>query len=195
MKRNAFVLSFLLVIAGLHSQAQGFHLGVKAGANLFKVDGESFSQEFQFGYMGGVFTQIYVTRKWGLQPELNFNQTNYRTGANFSAVVPDGVNDVKGKLNWLTIPVLLSYRPIPILSLLAGPQYGILLNQDEHLINNAGDAFKKGDFALVGGAQLNLGPVMAGARYVVGLTNLNDVTNQSTWKNEGWQLYAGFRIF
>ncbi|HXB31856.1 MAG TPA: porin family protein [Puia sp.] len=195
MKRNAFVLSILLVISGLSSQAQGFHFGVKAGANLFKVDGESFSQEFQFGYMAGAFAQIYVNSRWGIQPELNFNQTNYRTGSNFSAVVPDGVNDVKGKLNWLTIPVLLSYRPIPILSLLAGPQYGILLNQDEHLINNAGDAFKKGDIAAVAGAQLNLGPVMAGARYVVGLTNLNDVTNQSTWRNEGWQLYAGLRIF
>ena len=195
MKRNAFVLSILLVVAGLHSPAQGFHVGVKAGANLFKVDGESFSQEFQFGYMAGAFAQIYVNSRWGIQPELNFNQTNYRTGSNFSAVVPDGVNDVKGKLNWLTIPVLLSYRPIPILSILAGPQYGILLNQDEHLINNAGDAFKKGDIAAVAGAQLNLGPVMAGARYVVGLTNLNDVTNQSTWRNEGWQLYAGLRIF
>lgn len=195
MKRNAFVLSILLVIAGLHSQAQGFHFGIKAGANLFKVDGESFSQEFQFGYMAGAFAQINVNSKWGLQPELNFNQTNYRTGGNFAAVVPDGVNDVKGRLNWLTIPVLVSYRPIPFLSLLAGPQYGILLNQDEHLINNAGDAFKKGDFSLVGGAQLNFGPVLVGARYVVGLTNLNDVTNQTTWKNEGWQLYAGLRIF
>jgi hypothetical protein len=195
MKRNALVLSFLLVLAGLHSQAQGFHFGIKAGANLFKVDGESFSQEFQFGYMAGAFAQINVSSKWGLQPELNFNQTNYRTGSNFASVVPDGVSDVKGKLNWLTIPLLVSYRPIPFLSLLAGPQYGILLNQDEHLINNAGDAFKKGDFSLVGGAQLNLGPVLAGARYVVGLTNLNDVTNQTTWKNEGWQLYAGFRIF
>jgi hypothetical protein len=183
------------VIAGLQSQAQGFHLGVKAGANLFKVDGESFNQEFQFGFMAGAFTQLYFTKSWGIQPEFNFNQTNYRTGNNFSAVVPDGVNDVKGKLDWLTIPVLLSYRPAPILSLLAGPQFGILLNQDEHLINNAGDAFKKGDISLVGGVQLNLGPVMAGARYVVGLTNLNDVTNQSTWRNEGWQLYAGFRIF
>jgi len=195
MKRNAFVLSILLVFASLSSPAQGLHFGIKAGANLFKVDGESFSEEFQFGYMAGAFAQVYVNSKWGIQPELNFNQTNYHTGSNFSAVVPDGVNDVKGKLNWLTIPVLLSYRPIPILSLLAGPQYGILLNQDEHLINNAGDAFKKGDIAAVAGAQLNLGPVMAGARYVVGLTNLNDVTNQSTWRNEGWQLYAGFRIF
>ena len=195
MKRNAFVFSTLLLIAGLHSQAQGFHVGIKGGANLFKVNGESFSQQFQFGYMAGAFTEIYVTKKWGIQPELNFNQTNYRTGNNFSAVVPDGVNDVQGKLNWLTIPLLVSYRPIPFLSLLAGPQYGILLNQDEHLINNMGDAFKKGDFSLVGGAQINLGPVMAGARYVVGMSNINDVTNQSTWRNEGWQLYAGFRIF
>ncbi|HXD79695.1 MAG TPA: porin family protein [Puia sp.] len=195
MKRNAIVLSVLLLIAGINSQAQGFHLGVKAGANLFKVDGESFSQEFQFGYMAGAFTEIYVSRHWGLQPELNFNQTNYRTGSNFSAVVPDGVNDVRGKLDWLSVPVLLSYRPAPVLSLLAGPQFGILLNQDQHLINNAGDAFRKGDLSLVAGAQLNLGPVMAGARYVVGLTNINDVTDQSKWRNQGWQLYAGFRIF
>jgi hypothetical protein len=195
MKRNAFVLSTCLLIAGLQPQAQGFHLGLKAGANLFKVDGESFSQQFQFGYMAGAFTQLYFAKSWGIQPELNFNQTNYRTGNNFSTVVPDGINDVKGKLDWLTIPVLLSYRPVPILSLLAGPQFGILLNQDQHLINNAGDAFKKGDVSLVGGAQLNLGPVLAGARYVVGLTNINDVTNQSTWRNEGWQLYAGIRIF
>jgi hypothetical protein len=195
MKRSAVVLSVLLVFAGLRSQAQGIHFGIKAGANLFKVDGESFNQEFQFGYMAGAFTDINVSKHWGLQPELNFNQTNYRTGNNFSAVVPDGVDDVKGKLDWLTIPVLLSYRPAPILSLLAGPQFGILLNQDQHLINNAGDAFKKGDLSLVAGAQLNLGPVMAGARYVVGLTNINDVTIESTWRNQGWQLYAGFRIF
>jgi hypothetical protein len=195
MKRNAFVLSLFLTIAGLHSQAQGFHFGIKAGANLFKVDGESFDQQFQFGYTVGAFTQLNFTKSWGIQPELNFNQTNYRTGNSFSSVVPDGVNDVKGKLDYLTIPVLLSYRPIPILSLLAGPQFGILVNQDEHLINNAGDAFKKGDFALVAGAQLNLGPILAGARYVAGLSNINDVTSESTWKNEGWQLYAGFRIF
>ena len=195
MKRNAFVLSTLLAIAGLHSQAQGIHFGVKAGANLFKVNGQSFSQEFQFGYMAGAFAQLNFTSKWGIQPELNFNQTNYRTGSNFSAVVPDGINNVKGKLNWLTVPVLVSFRPVPFLSLLVGPQYGILLNHDEHLVNNAEDAFKKGDLSMVGGAQLNLGALMVGARYEVGLTNVNDVTNQSTWKNEGWQLYAGLRIF
>jgi hypothetical protein len=195
MKRNAFVLTVALALMAMHSQAQGFHLGIKAGANLFKVDGESFDQEFKFGYNVGAFSELNFTSAWGLQPELLFNQTNYRTGTEFSDVYSGGVSNYKGKLNYLSIPVLLSFRPIPLLSILAGPQFGILLNRDEHLVNNAGDAFKSGDFSLVGGVQLNLAALKVGARYVVGLSNINDLQNQTSWKNEGWQLYAGFRIF
>ena len=195
MKRNAVVLSVLLVITALGTQAQGFHLGIKAGANLFKVNGQSFSDEYKFGYNVGAFSQINFTPNWGIQPEVMFNQTNYRTGTEFSSIYPHGLNDVKGKLNYLTIPLLLSFRPVPVLSILAGPQFGILLNQDQHLVDNGKDAFKKGDFSLVGGAQLNLASIMVGARYVVGLNDINDVSDNQKWKNQGWQLYAGFRIF
>ena len=195
MNRKAFVLSISLVLAVLSSQAQGFHIGIKAGANLFKVDGESFSQEFKFGYSVGAFSEINFTSAWGIQPEVMFNQTNYRTGEQFSDVYPNGVSDVKGKLNYLSIPVLLSFRPIPLLSLQAGPQFGILLNQDEHLVKNGEDAFKKGELSFVGGAQLNLASIKVGARYVIGLNNINDLSNENNWKNEGWQIYAGFRIF
>jgi hypothetical protein len=196
MKRNAFVLSLVLAaFTVMHTQAQGFHLGIKAGANLFKVNGESFDQEFKFGYNVGAFSELNFTSSWGLQPELLFNQTNYRTGTEFSDVYSGGVSNYKGKLNYLSIPVLISFRPIPLLSILAGPQFGILLNKDEHLVGNAQQAFKNGDFSLVGGAQLNLAAIKVGARYVVGLNNINDLPNQTSWKNEGWQLYAGFRIF
>ena len=195
MKRNAFVLCLALAFTVVHTWAQGFHLGIKAGANLFKVDGESFDQEFKFGYNVGAFSELNFTSSWGLQPELLFNQTNYRTGTEFSDVYSGGVSNYKGKLNYLSIPVLVSFRPIPLLSILAGPQFGILLNQDEHLVSNAQQAFKKGDFAVVGGAQLNLSSIKVGARYVVGLNNINDLPNQTSWKNEGWQLYAGFRLF
>jgi hypothetical protein len=182
------------MLAMLHTHAQGIHLGIKAGANLFKLDGQSFSQEYKFGYSVGAFSEINFTPNIGLQPELLFNQTNYRTGTQFSDLYP-GVNNYEGKLNYLSIPVLLSLRPIPLLSILVGPQFGILLNKDEHLLNNAQDAFKHGDFSLVGGAQLNLASIKVGARYVVGLSNINDVNDASSWKNQGWQLYAGFRLF
>lgn len=162
---------------------------------MFKVNGQSFDQEFQFGYNVGAFSEINFTSGWGIQPELMFNQTNYRTGTEFSDVYSGGLNNYKGKLNYLSIPVLLSFRPIPLLSLQAGPQFGILLNSDEHLTDNAAQAFKKGDLSFVGGAQLNLASLKVGARYVIGLNNISDLPNESSWKNEGWQLYAGFRIF
>jgi hypothetical protein len=196
MKRNAIVLSLLLLAAGaIKSQAQGFHLGIKAGANLFKVDGESFSQEFKFGYNVGAFSQINFTPNLGIQPEVMFNQTNYRTSDHFSAVYNGGSDNFQGKLNYLTIPILLNIRPVPLLSILVGPQFGILINQDEHLVNTGKDAFKKGDFSMVGGAQLNLAGIIVGARYVIGLNNINDVSDQDSWKNQGLQLYAGFRLF
>ena len=195
MKRNAFVLSLALLFVLTQTQAQGFHLGIKAGANLFKVDGESFSQEFKFGYNVGAFSQINFTPNIGIQPEVLFNQTNYRTGEHFSDIYSGLPDNYQGKLNYLSIPVLLNFRPIPLLSILVGPQFGILLNKDEHLVDNGKDAFKKGDFALVGGAQLNLGGFMAGARYAVGLNNINDLQNEDSWKNQGWQVYVGFRIF
>ncbi len=105
---------------------------------------------------------------------------------------------VKGKLNYLSIPILLSFRPVKFISLQAGPQFGILMSGDQNLVQNGQNAFKKGDFSLVGGAQLNLAGLKIGARYVLGLTdvdNLGNGTVQDTWKNKGYQVYAGFRIF
>src|ERR1700754_4556964 len=106
MKRNAVVLSVLLVIASLGTRAQGFHLGIKAGANLFKVDGQNFSSEYKFGYNVGAFAEVNFTPTIGIQPELLFNQTNYRTGSQFSDLYSGGINNYEGKLNYLSIPVL-----------------------------------------------------------------------------------------
>jgi len=77
----------------------------------------------------------------------------------------------------------------------AGPQFGILLNQDRHLVESGKDAFKKGDFSLVGGAQLNIANIVVGGRYVIGLTDIKDLPEGNKWKNQGFQVYAGFRFF
>lgn len=194
MKKKCLTLLALVLVGSTYSFAQGFHLGVKGGANIFKVDGKSFKEEFKFGYNLGAFAEINFTDKFGIQPELLWNQTNYRTGNRFNDLYPEGTNDVKGKLNYISIPVLLSYRPVKLISLQAGPQFGILLNQDKNLFQNGKEAFKKGDFSLLGGVQLNIGSLKVGGRYVVGLTNINDIDNKDKWKNQGFQLYVGTRI-
>lgn len=188
----------LLVIASAVTSAvsaQGFHMGLKAGANLLKIDDISFSEKFQFGYNLGAFTEINFSKKFGIQPELLWSQGNYKTAENIEQIIPGSKADVNVTLNYLQIPLLVSYRPAKFLALQAGPQFGIKINDDKTLLQNGGEAFKNGDLSMLAGAQLNLGPLKAGARYAIGLTDIKDLPNEGQWKSRGWQLYVGLRIF
>jgi hypothetical protein len=194
MKTKSVFLSVILItVMSIGTNAQGFDVGVKGGANLFKIDGRSFNGAYNIAYNVGAFAELYFTKTWGIQPEILWNQTNFRTAQDFNDIVPNGFNDLKGSLNYLTMPILLSYRPAKIISLQFGPQFGILVNQTE-IVDSAKAAFRHGDFSLVGGAQLNLGAFKLGARYFIGLNNIGDATTVEAWKNQGAQVYIGFRI-
>lgn len=194
MKLKSLALLTIASTLASISFAQGFHVGVKAGANIFKVDGTAIKDEFKFGYNLGAFAELNFSEKWGIQPEVMWNQTNYRTAKNFNEIYPGGKSDVEGKLNYLSIPVLLSFTPAKIISFQAGPQFGILLNKDKSLFDNGQEAFKGGDFSMLGGVQLNIGSLKVGGRYVLGLANINDIDEKEKWKNQGFQVYIGTRI-
>ena len=188
------LLTLALTLTTMSFAQGGFHVGIKAGANIFKVDGTAIKDEFKFGYNLGGFAEINLSDKWGIQPEVMWNQTNFRTANNFNEIYPGGKSDIEGKLNYLSIPVLLSFRPAKIISFQAGPQFGILLNKDESLFENGKQAFKSGDFSMLGGVQLNIGALKVGGRYVIGLANINDIDEKDKWKNQGFQVYLGTRI-
>jgi Outer membrane protein beta-barrel domain len=199
MKKLSFLIIAVFIFSVSRIQAQGFHLGVKAGANLASINGRSFDEGFNWGFMAGAFAEVNVSSKWGLQPELLFSSTKTQTASDFSSIVNEagnvGLNSQTVSLNYLSIPILLSFKPIPLLSIQVGPQFGILMNTSQNITSNGKNAFKSGDFAIVGGAQLNVGGFKAGARYIFGLTNINDVTSVDTWNNRNIQFYVGFRIF
>lgn len=196
MNNKSIVLGLFLLSIGITSvRAQGFHVGAKLGTNINKIAGRSFNDEAEYSFSAGGFAEIDFAKKWGIQPELLWNQSKTTTASDIGTVYPDGLINQEVILNYLSIPILLTYKPVPLLSIQAGPQFGILLSQTQNFIYNVQDAFKKGDFSLVAGAQVNLGSFKAGARYYVGLTNLNDVNNEDNWTNQGIQAYIGFRIF
>ncbi|HCL84023.1 MAG TPA: PorT family protein [Chitinophagaceae bacterium] len=195
MKKVSMLVFAVLVLSASHTRAQGFHLGIKGGTNLSEINSRSFNNGFQWGFSAGAFTELNFTSKWGLQPELLFSQTNTQTANNFNDIYLNGINSQNVSLNYMNIPVLLSWKPIPLLSIQLGPQFGILMNTSETITTNGSNAFKSGDFSVVGGAQVNLGGFIAGARYVSGVTDINNVTSADTWKNESFQLYIGLRIF
>ena len=191
-----FKLSALVIAICLANAAMAqFSLGVKAGANIFKVDGKSFADEFKYGYHIGGFLNFGIGGRFSLQPEVLFNQYQTKTDTSFRNIYQNalsGSNNVK--LNYLSIPLLLNYKLGSLISLQAGPMFSILMDQDKGLLENGREAFKKGDFSMLGGAQLSLGKIKLNGRYVVGLNNINDIDNSNKWKNQGWQLSVGLGL-
>ena len=191
---------FLLIAIAFFAQAANaqFTVGAKVGANLMKIDGKSFKDEFNTGYHAGGFAIIGLGEKFALQPEVLWNQTATKTDTSIRNIPADALSAFKNgdvKLNYLSIPVLLNYKFIGnFLSLQAGPQFGVLLNKDENLLDNGKRAFKGGDFSMLGGVQLKVSKFVASARYVVGLNDISDIDNQEKWKNQGVQLSVGLSL-
>lgn len=182
---------FIIMIAA-NAQA-GFRLGIKGGANLTKISGQSFDQNFKLGYQLGGFAEIDFSKPFGIQPEVLFSESYGRT-ANLSAIPTnlDGSQDIK--LNYLSIPILLRINVCNLVTLHVGPQYSILINKHNTTLRNGSDAFKSGDFAMVGGLQLNLSALRIYGRYNIGLSNINDLGNQDKWTSQQLQLGVGLRF-
>src|ERR1700712_4776628 len=100
MKKIIFVIVSVFILSVSNSDAQGFHLGIKAGTNISQMTGRSFDEGFQWNFMAGAFAEINFTSKWGIQPELLFSQTSTQTASDFTAVYQEGLNERNVKLNY-----------------------------------------------------------------------------------------------
>jgi hypothetical protein len=103
-------------------------------------------------------------------------------------------DQTKVKLNYLSIPILLNYRLIGPLYLQAGPAFSILMNKDRNLLQNGADAFKKGDFAMIAGAQIRISKIYLSGRYVIGMNNINDIDDKDKWKSQVVQFSVGLSL-
>jgi hypothetical protein len=192
MKKKLISLAAVLFIFA-SSFAQTFHVGIKGGASINKITGKSFNEEFTYGYHLGGFATVGLGGKLSIQPEVLFNQVNTDTSSSFSSVYQfNKINHIK--LHYLSIPLLLNYNVAKILDLQVGPQFGVLLDQDKNLLQNGGDAFKKGDFSMLAGVQLKLLKLRVYGRYAVGLNNLDNVGNKDKWKSQGFQVGVGIAL-
>lgn len=199
MKKVILSALVLILFTGV-SQAQGIRLGVKAGANLNKISGQSFNDGFNLSYHAGGFLEIDFNKAWGIQPELLWSQSSGKPSsfktiyASTTSVNPllDGQQNIK--LDYLSIPILFRYNVTGMFSLLVGPQYSILIKKDNTLLQNGQSAFKDGDFAMAAGAQVNRKFLRIYGRYNIGLQNINDIDKQDKWTNQQIQLGLGLRF-
>lgn len=190
MKKLILSISTLLLITGF-TIAQDANIGIKAGTNITKIDGQSFKDGYKLSFQGGLFMELDFNKKVGIQPEFLFSQTQ---SENSGGTLPYTFQNSEVNLNYLTIPILFRYKVAKVLILNVGPQYSFLLNKsDNRLIDNR-EAFKSSDFAMVGGAQLNFKYLRLYGRYAIGLNNINDLSESNKWKSQQIQLGVGFKF-
>ncbi len=176
-----------------------FRVGAKAGVNINKINGQAYKDGFNYNYLLGVFMQFNFSKTFGLQPEFNFVQSSSEFTNSSSTIYDDLFLDgsqKKAKLDYLKVPLLLNINvgPSKRVKLQIGPQYGNVLKQTVDSLKSNGDIFKKADWSVVGGLWLQIPFINLGARYEVGLTNLNDIDNQQKWKSQAFTIFAGFTL-
>jgi len=203
------ILSLLLSALCLNASSQKkkdpsekeslFRWGFKGGLNLNKIEGESFKNEFNYNYFLGGFMQINITRKLGIQPELNFVQSSAEQSDDITVIYDDlflGGNQKKATLDYLKLAGLLNIDlgPSQRVKIQLGPQWGMLLNEAVDSLKSPQDVFKKSEFSVLGGIMLQLPLIHIGTRYEIGLTDINGIDNQDQWKSQAWQFFVGITL-
>lgn len=203
------ILLFLLVFISLSAFSQNrkfdpdadrenfFRVGAKAGININKISGQSYNSGFNYNYLLGGFMQFNFSKTFGLQPEVNFVQSSSEFSNDPSGVYDDifiGGSQRKAKLDYLEVPLLLNVNigPSKRVKLQVGPQIGGVLKETVDSLKNNSTIFKKSNWCAVAGLWIQIPFINLGARYELGLTNLNDIDNQQKWKSQAFTIFAGF---
>ena len=185
------ILLVAIALIGFNVNAQGVDFGVKAGANFANIGGDETDDygsrtSFHFGVTAG----IAVSDNFSVQPELVYSSQ----GATFDFEGIDG--DVQ--LNYLNLPIMAQFQVADGFSVEVGPQFGFLMSanlkvDDEE--EDIKDELKGLDLA----AGIGVNYAMAsglnfGARYNLGLSNVNDGDDDIKNQNNVIQVSIGYRF-
>lgn len=181
MKKSFLFLVLFLVPFVIH--AQGIGIGIKGGANFANQEVKYIDIKTATDFHVGGYVNINFSDNWGITPEVLYSAY----GSEW--------DDVKVDLDYISIPVMLRFKPIDLLSLEAGPQFSFLTKANVEDLGDVKDQLKSNDFGLAFGAAVHL-PLgfQIGARYIYGFTNVSDVSAEDI-KNRTFQVYAGWTIF
>ncbi len=206
MKKLLAVL--LLSMAGFTAFAQS-GLGIKGGLGLTNVytDAGSLKGNIQqsldtkTGFVFGVWGRL--GKKLYLQPELLVASKGGKV-----EVTPLGMSTpqlVDVKYTNLDIPILVGFKPLNFLRVMAGPVASVKLSEDKKLkdalgdfTSNTGDAFASSTWGYQFGVGVKLLGIEIDLRREGGLSDINvlkfkDNANFSQ-RPAGWQLTLGFKI-
>ena len=182
MKKVSIVIVLFFLL--LNAKAQQAHFGIKGGVNISNLNfDDNTSTNSKAGVNIGVLAHIHTSKTWAIQPELFYSQE----GASRNV----GDSKITYNLNYLNVPVLLQYMFDNGFRLEGGPQIGFLLNAKtktgDITVTNTG--FQSTAVSIpLGVGYLAASGLGIDARYVFGLSNINDNENGHTIQSNVFQL-------
>jgi len=190
-----------------NDSSEKLHLGLKIGvnvSNVYDTQGQQFTADAKAGLAAGAFLSIPIGKYLGVQPEILFSQKGYQTS---NSILGFGYKYTH-TANFIDVPLLFAFKPIPLITILAGPEYSFLISETNAFTNTifSDPLIQKSDFdnsnvrkntlGFVFGGDVNLGNIVIGARAGWDILNNNGDGTQTTprYKNVYYQGTIGFRL-
>lgn len=189
-------LPFLLVLIVLTFTSCACHYyGFKSGLNGSTITGDDIGDtQPKIGLVAGGFAELCIDDYTSVQPEVLYSQqgVKYTDHNGFDGTL---------KLDYINVPVLVKFRASNTLVFEAGPQMGLLLSAKDKYestsisgTDDIKDNYEPIDF----GANLGLNYDLQngwyfGARYYLGLSNINNHTDVNN-KNGVLQFSVAFKF-
>lgn len=212
--RKLILLAFIIVASMTMVKSQDnssatssdkLYIGIKAGtnySNVYDVNGNQFAADAKFGFVGGAFLSIPIVKYLGLQPEVLFSQKGFTATGSIL-----GLNYTFTRTtNFIDIPLLIALKPIPGITILAGPQYSFLLKQTDVFTNAILSSTQEQEFnnnnirknimCFLGGIDFNFHSLVLGTRAGWDIQNNNGdgTSSNPQYKNVWYQGTLGLRF-
>jgi hypothetical protein len=186
------VISLSLSVSAQKSKKEeGITFGVKGGLNVSNFAGDIKDNTFRTSVHLGIFSEIMISDKFSLQPELLYS------GQGYSGSATPGFS--RSKYDYINLPVLAKIYIAEKISIEAGPQIGFLVSAKEKTSDDKLSIpnQKTVDFGLNLGLAYDLkNGVFFQTRYNLGLSNVNSDSNANAIKytNSVIQLSVGIKL-
>ncbi|MES2627904.1 MAG: porin family protein [Bacteroidota bacterium] len=185
MKKLILLLTIAL-FGSVQAYSQGLDLGFKVGYNYTNFDIDNVSAKSRSGLMAGAFVKVKLSETFGIQPEVLLMQRAGQLGYNDPTVTGTGAFT----FNYIDVPVMLVFKPIPILNIHFGPYASYLASVS---VDNKGvgydfsevrkSQFNDWDFGAAAGVGVDVLFLTAGVRYNQGLTKVGNASKGYIFAN------------
>lgn len=177
--------------------------GIKGGLNLSNLYIDDVEDEnVRTGFHVGVYRQFMIGPALAIQPELIYSTKGAE--AEYNILTVNG--ERKFNLNYIDLPVLLTFKLGDDADISFGPYVGYLVGVSTSTDGDFGESYRelnrdnyeKWDYGLTGGLALNFDPIAFGLRYNYGLNEIADTANARQQigdaKNSVAQVYISLNL-